>query len=104
MYSHSFIFLKIGGGILVKLKTKKNICFLIFIFIFFISVFKFVSMKTDMNLISKTSLQKEEITMKEAISIAYAKVKELSPNAKLIKIISTDAIVKSSEKSGSDGR
>ncbi|WP_155268519.1 hypothetical protein [Clostridium beijerinckii] len=40
--------------------------------------------------------------MKKSISIAYAKVNELSPDAKLIKIISTDAIVKPSEESGSD--
>lgn len=88
---------------MVKLKTKKNICFLIFICIFFISVFIVASTKTDIKLISKTSSQKEETTVKEAISIAYAKVKELSPDAKLIKIISTDAMVKSSEESGSDG-
>lgn len=56
-----------------------------------------------MKLISKASSQKEETTLKEAISVAYAKVKELSPDAKLIKIISTDAMVKSSEESGSDG-
>ncbi len=41
--------------------------------------------------------------MKEAISIAYSKAKELSPDAKLHKIISTDAMVKPSEESGSDG-
>lgn len=35
-------------------------------------------MKMDMNLISRTSSQKGETTIKEAISIAYIKVKELS--------------------------
>jgi hypothetical protein len=60
-------------------------------------------MKIDMNLISKTSSQKEGTTMKEAISIAYTKVKELSSDAKLIKIISTDTMVKPSEESGADG-
>lgn len=103
MFSHSFILLKTGGDILVKLKTKKNICFLIFICIFFISVSIVAYIKLDMKLISKTSSQMEETTVKEAISIAYAKVKELSSNAKLIKIISTDAMVKPSEESGSDG-
>lgn len=50
-----------------------------------------------------TSSQREEITMKKAISIAYLKAKELSSDVRLHKIISTDAMDKSSEKSGEDG-
>lgn len=88
---------------MVKLKNKKSTYFLIFILIFFISVFTFVFMKTDMNLSSKTSSQKEETTMKEAISIAYSKAKELSKDPKLLRITSTDGMVKPSEESGSDG-
>lgn len=60
-------------------------------------------MKINMNLISRTSSQKEETTIKEAISIAYIKVKELSSDTKLTKIVSADAMVKPSEESGADG-
>jgi hypothetical protein len=62
---------------LVKFKAK-NICCLIFVCISFISIFILATMKIDMNLISRTSSQKEETTIKEAIYIVYTKVKELS--------------------------
>lgn len=90
-----------------KFNTKKNIFLSAFICILFIFLIVVASIKIHTNLSSQTtspiSSPKEETTMKEAISIAYTKVKDLDPDAKLAKIISTDARVEPSEESGSNG-
>lgn len=86
-----------------KLNRKKYIFLLIFICILFISVCTVIFIETDTKLASKTSSIKEETTMKEAISIAYTKVKELDPDAKLSNVLSTDSQDNPSEDSGSDG-
>jgi regulatory protein YycI of two-component signal transduction system YycFG len=102
---------------LFKLNKKKNIFFLAFICILFIFLIIIASIKIHMNLISRasspkeetiakeeispTSSPKDETTMKQAISIAYTKA--ISPDAKLAKIISTDARVQPSEESGANG-
>lgn len=97
----------IGGDTLFKLNTKKNIFLSAFICVLFISLIIVTSIKIRGNLVSQTTSpttsSKEETTMKEAISIAYTKVKELSPDAKLAKIISTDARVEPSAESGANG-
>jgi hypothetical protein len=95
---------------LFKLNRKKKIFLLIFVCILFISVCTAIFIKNDTNLPSKTASTKEETTitneettMKEAISIASAKLKELHPDAKLSNVLSTDSQDKPSEKSGADG-
>ena len=53
--------------------------------------------------ISLEEVTSKETTMKEAISIAYEKTEQMSPNAKLTKSISTDAMTNPSKESGFNG-